>query len=101
MTATLPPPPRKPPPRKKRRRKRRWVEPRDVVFFAFAVATYVHEFWAGNGDPTLLGLFAVFFFLGLIPALKADGKGLTIQDGLAVLIRLLGGQPPSSGGDSQ
>jgi hypothetical protein len=82
-------------PDSRRRRARRWVQPRDLVFFAFALATYVHEFWVGDGEPTLLGLFAVFFFLGLIPALKADEGGYSIGDVQSILIRMLGGEPPS------
>lgn len=76
------------------KRRRRWITPSDVIFFLFALATYFHEFWQGDGEPTLLGLFAVFFFLGLIPAFRADGNNLNLGDVQGVMIRLLGGTPP-------
>lgn len=93
MNATQQP---RPPRRRRARRRKKWVTPRDFVFFAAATATYVHEFWTGDQEATLLGLFAIFLFLGFIPAFKADEKDvpLTLAGIQAILIRLLGGDPP-------
>lgn len=91
--------PRTNPTTRRRKRRKRWFHPRDLIFFAFALATYVQQFFMGDGEPSLLGLFAVFFFIGLVPALKADGEGLSVGDVQRLLIKLLGGEPPSGGGE--
>lgn len=96
MTASQQPPPRRRPRKRRARPKRKWVTPRDFVFFAAAVATYYHEFWQGDQEATLLGLFAIFLFLGFIPAFKADERDvpLTLGGIQSILIKLLGGEPP-------
>lgn len=94
MNAAPQRPPVKRRPRRRRRKSRlaRWG--RDSFFFVAAVTTYFHEFWMGDQEPSLLGFFGIFLFLGFIPAFRMDDRALTLGDAQGILIRLLGGQPP-------